>query len=161
MKVIATASVCIGLAALGVLLAARTAKGSTKNTEKKAISPNPASPSSGKYNANTKLPKITGPRSWKHITTTTASISAGRAYAGVIQLEGLKAVFGNAKDVEEKLRGLCSWERLEVSDKPIKARFPVPWTTVEKADRYWAIGVASSSAPAAEVPEQVIQLFER
>lgn len=156
MKLLAATTVAISLGVLGYLLRPKPP------TAAKAPKPrNPAKPAEKSIlpAASSRPTQSEYKQQWKHITSTQASITAGHAYAGVVQLEGAQALFGNAKDVENELRKLCSWQRLQVSNKPIKAR--VPWTTEAKPDRYWAIGIASSNAPAKEVPEQLVQLFER
>lgn len=158
MKLVAATTIAISLGLLGYLI------GRSAPTRPKPTKPaNPSKPAENRTSpaASSRNHKPNTKAQWKHITSTQASITSGRAYAGVVQLEGAHALFGNAKDVESELRKLCSWQRLEVSNKPIKARYPVPWTTEAKADRYWALGVASSSAPPQQVPEELVQLFER
>jgi hypothetical protein len=147
MKTLAAVSVGLSLGVLGLLLAAGRRKPTVIQLPPMVVKAPP--------------PPNAPARTWKPITTKQAKISAGNAYAAVIQLDGIKATFGDAGDVEAELRKLCDWVALTVSDKPIKAKFPVPWTAAAASDRYWALGVAGSNAIAADVPAEVVQLFER
>lgn len=108
----------------------------------------------------TPTPTPVKPRApWKKLTGERVQITAGHAYAGVVQLGWVQAAVASRDRVEEELRDAIRWQKLEVSDVPLKTKRPVPWTKEPASGRYWAVGIVAMSANIAR-PDVLAELYE-
>ena len=79
-------------------------------------------------------------------------------YAGVFQLEGLEALFGDGDNIESELRKAMQWDALQVSSAPAIVPAAVPISRERRGERYWALGELAA-ADADEPPPQLRELW--